>query len=62
MFAILSVLFTHCDITRQSGACANSIDPDEMPNVASHQDLYCLPLIKQFSDTTLDSKLYLLKF
>ena len=44
-------------------AWANNADPDEMPqNVASHLGLHCLPLIQLFSDTTLCSKLYLLKF
>ena len=44
-------------------ASAKCIDPDEMSqNVASHQGLHCLPLIQQFLDTTLGSKLYLFKF
>ena len=44
-------------------AWANSVDPDEMlQNAASHQGLNCLPLIQQFLDTTLGSKLYLFKF
>ena len=35
-------------------AWANSVDPDETPqNAASHQGLYCLPLIQQSG-----SKLY----
>ena len=38
-------------------------DPDGTPqNAASHQGLHCLPLIKQFLDTRMGSKLYLLKF
>ena len=42
---------------------ANSVDPDEMPqNAASHKGLHCLPVIQQFLDTTLGSKLYLLNF
>ena len=42
---------------------ANSVNQDEMPqNAAFHQGLHCLPLIQQFLDTTLVSKLYLLKF
>ena len=44
-------------------AWANSVDPDEMPqDAASHQGLHCLPLIQQFLDTTVVSKLYLFKF
>ena len=32
-------------------AWANSVDPDQMPqNVASDQGLYCLPLLKQYTD------------
>ena len=42
---------------------ANSVDPDEiLQNVASHQGLHCLPLIQQFLDTTLGSKLYMYLF
>ena len=30
-------------------ACANSVDPDQMPqNAASEQGLHCLPLIQQY--------------
>ena len=37
--------------------------PDEMPqNATSHLGLHCLPIIQQFLDTTMGSKLYLLKF
>ena len=44
-------------------AWANSLDPDEMSHsVASHQCLHYLPLIQQFLDTTLGTKLYLFKF
>ena len=44
-------------------AWANSIDPDEISqNTASHQGQHCLPLIQQFLDTILGSKLYLFKF
>ena len=46
-----------------SQACANSVDPDEMPqNGTSYQGLHCLPLIQQFLDTILGSKLYLFEF
>ena len=32
-------------------AWGNCVDPDEMPqNAASHQGLYCLPLLQQFLD------------
>ena len=35
-----------------SPTCANSVDPDQMPqNVASDQGLYCLPLIHPCLDT-----------
>ena len=37
-------------------ACANSVDPDEMPG------LHCFPLIQQFLDTAKGSKLYLFTF
>ena len=44
-------------------AWENSVDPYETPqNVASHQGLHCLPLIKQFLDITSGSKLYLFRF
>ena len=40
-----------------------NVDLDETPqNAASNQDLHYLPLIQQFLDTALGSKLYLLKF
>ena len=30
-------------------ACANSVDPDQMPqNAASDQGLHCLPLVQQY--------------
>ena len=40
-------------------ALAEGVDPQ---NAASHQGVHCLPLIQQFLDTTLGSKLYVLKF
>ena len=47
------------------GWVANSVDPDETPHlplihhsVASHQGLHYLPLIHQFLDTPLGSKLF----
>ena len=37
-------------------ACADSVDPDQMPqNAASDQGLHCLPLIQQFLHTSIDS-------
>ena len=44
-------------------AWANSADPDEtLQNAAAHQGPHCLPLIQQYLDTALGSKLYLFKF
>ena len=41
----------------------NSVAPNEMlQNATSHQGLHCLPLIQQFLDTALGSKLYMFKF
>ena len=39
------------------------MDPDDtLQNSASHLGLHCLPIIQQFLDTVMGSKLYLLKF
>ena len=39
--------------------CANSVDPDEMLQIAaSRQGLPCLPLIQQFLDTSYWLKFY----
>ena len=44
-------------------ACANSADPDHMlQNLASDQGLHSLPLIWQFLETSMFSKLDLFKF
>ena len=42
---------------------ANSVDPDQMPQiVASDQGLHCLPFIQQFLNTSAGSENDLLKF
>ena len=51
----------HMYLDRQ--AWGNSVNPEKMPqNMASHQGLHCLPLIKKFLNTTSGSILYLVKF
>ena len=48
-------------LDRQAGT--NSVDPDQMlQNAASDQGLHCLPLIQQFLDKSIDSKMELFKF
>ena len=43
-------------------AVADIVDPDEtLQNVVSDQGLHCLPLIQQFLDTVMGSKLYWFK-
>ena len=44
-------------------AWANSVDPDETPQMQRLIRVYTVfSLIQQFSDTTVSSKLYLFKF
>ena len=44
-------------------AWTNSADPDQTPqNAASDLGLHRLPLFQQFSDISIDSKIYLFKF
>ena len=42
---------------------ANSVDSDQTPqNAASDQGLYCLPLIQQFLNISVDSKMHFFNF
>ena len=61
----LQIIYSLSTVITVFTVCNRIEGPEQtemLQNVASHLGLHCLPLIQQFLDTTLGSKLYLFNF